>query len=133
MRILFGDCNSESLHELMKMLVAIVDAEEKGRTKFTATTLFSMSRYFVEASVPIPVQKRFFEVVVAKSRNVGQMPEGDTEGFFNLLSSLIPNISTTYPQLLREATVVQLVLKTRISQESKEIQERNDRIRAQCR
>jgi hypothetical protein len=116
--------------ELLRLLVAIVDAEEKGRTRFTSATLFSMSRYFVEASVPIPVQKRFFEVVVSKSRNVAQMPEGDTEGFFNLLSSLIPNISTIYPQLLREATVVQLVLKTRISQDSKEIQERNDRIRA---
>jgi hypothetical protein len=54
--------------ELLRLLVAIVDAEEKGRTRFTSATLFSMSRYFVEASVPIPVQKRFFEVVVSKSR-----------------------------------------------------------------
>jgi len=129
MSILIWRLQQRKSPELLRLLVAIVDAEEKGQTRFTAATLFSMSRYFVEASVPILVQKRFFEVVVTKSRNVAQMPEGDTEGFFNLLSSLLSNISTIYPQLLREATVVQLLLKTRISQESKELQERNDRIR----
>lgn len=129
MSVLIWRLQQRKSPELLRLLVAIIDAEEKGRTKFTAATLFSMAHYFVEASVPKPVQKRFLEIVVTKSRNVGQMPGGDTEGFFDLLSSLISSISTIHPQLLREATVVQLVLKTRISQESKEIQERNDRIR----
>jgi hypothetical protein len=115
--------------ELFRLLVAIIGAEEIGQTRFTADTLFLMSGYFVESSVSAELQIRFLRLVIDKSRRASVIPEGDVEGFFNLLSGLIATISTKFPDLLSEASVVQTVLKTRVSQELRETQERNDRIR----
>ncbi len=114
--------------ELLRLLTAIVDAEETGRTRFTAYRLFLMSSHFVEPNVPVQLQKRFLNVAINRSRNAARMPEGDTEGFFNLLSGLISNISIISPELLPNAAFVQTLLKARTSQESKEAQERNARI-----
>ncbi|MGB7201384.1 MAG: hypothetical protein WBD16_03850 [Pyrinomonadaceae bacterium] len=115
--------------ELVRLLTAVVQAEESGRTRLNSNTLLFVSAYFVEPPVPLSLQQRFLIVVLDKSRGASVTPDGDFEGFFNLLSTLIPSISKTAPALLSEAQIVQTVLRTRASQESKDVQERNDRIR----
>lgn len=114
---------------LVRLLNAVVQAEESGRTRFNSNTLLFLSAYFVEPPVPSNLQQRFLIVALDKSKGAAVAPNGDFEGFFNLLSSLIPNISRTAPGLLSEAHIVQAVLRSRASQESKEAQERNDRLR----
>jgi len=110
-------------------LTAIVSAEETGRTNFNANDLFMISGFFTGANVPIEIQKKFFKTVINKSRDALQMPSGDADTAFFLLSGIISEISTKFPELLQEASNIQLALKIRVSQTSKEAQERAERIK----
>lgn len=114
--------------ELFRLLSAILDAEETGRVKFTADLLTFMSGCFVEPTVPVMLQKRFLKVVVDRSRNAAQIPEGNEEGFFNLLSGVMQDVSTKFPELFPEASIIHSILKTKVSKESLETQEQNERI-----
>lgn len=121
--------------QLLRLLSAIVVAEETGQTRFSADALFSISGYFVESdfmvdsNVPDALRRRFLTVILNKSRSAAQAPDSDAEGFYRLLSALIPVISAKTPELSAEATVIHAVLRARSSRESREVQERNDRIR----
>lgn len=128
--ILIGQLQQRRSPELVKLLTAIVQAEESGRAKFSSDILFLMSGYFIEPSVPIRLQKRFLKVVVDRSRYAAQMPDGDTEGFFSLLSRVMSDISSKFQELFSEASIIQTVLKTRVSSDSRETQERNERIQS---
>lgn len=115
--------------QLFTLLRAIIDAEETGNTKSTASNLFLMTGYFVAEGVSEEIQKRYLRLVINRSRSAAQVPDGDAEGFLHLLSGLIPKITTIFPEIISEVNVVQTVLKTRASEESKEDQERNERLR----
>lgn len=125
---LLGRLTEKKSSELVRLLLAIVKAEESGQTNFSSTILTFICNYFVEPSVPTNIQKRFLKIVIDKSKNASMMPYGDYEGFFTLLTRLIPNISYSYPEMLPEVSVIHAVLKTRASHESREAQERSERI-----
>jgi len=127
--ILMGRLQARKSAELPRLLTAVLDAEETGRTNFTATSLLFMSPYFVGPGLPLQIQKRFLRLVLDKSKNAVMIPNGDAEGFFWLLNGRMPDFSTIFPELVPEAGAVHAVLKTRISRESRESQERSDRIR----
>jgi hypothetical protein len=127
--ILMGRLQARKSAELPRLLTAVLDAEETGRTKFTATSLLFMSQYFVEPGVPVQIQKRFLKLIVDKSKTAALMPDGDAEGYFWLLNGRMPDFSTIFPELIPEAAAVHAVLKTRVSRDSRESQERSDRIR----
>jgi hypothetical protein len=114
--------------ELIKLLRAVLDAEETGRIEFTPLTLSHISDYFFASNTSIELRKRFIKRVVAKSKNAAMMAGGDVETYFNLLGKLMPHISGDAPEFLEEATVIHTVLKNRTIQESRESQERNERI-----
>jgi hypothetical protein len=114
--------------ELLRLIAAVISGEETGQTRFPALTLLLISEYFIADSVPLQLQKRFLQVVVDRSRNAAQSAEGDAEGFFNLLSLLIPEILTKFPELMADAGIAHAILKTKVSRESRENQERNERI-----
>lgn len=126
---LIGRLNDRQSKELLRLLSAVVQAEELGRTKLSAITLVFISHYFVKPSVPSSIQKRYLKIVLDKSRVASVTASADCEVFFDILSELIPHISTDFPDLLPEAGVIHAMLRTRVSQESREAQERNDRIR----
>lgn len=127
--ILIGRLQARKSVELLRLLIAILNAEETGRTQFTATSLLFISPYFVEPSVPVQIQKRFLKLIVDKSKTAALTPNGDVEGFFWLLNGRMPDFSTIFLELAPEAGAVHTVLKTRVSRESRESQERSDRIR----
>jgi hypothetical protein len=114
--------------ELIKLLRAILDADETGRAQFTPNILSFISEYFVTSHTPIELRKRFLKGVVVKSKNAAMMPEGNLEMYLHLLSGLMPHISRDAPELLEEAVLTHTVLKNRASQESREAQERAERI-----
>lgn len=115
--------------EVLRLLEAIIHAEEAGRTRFSAETLLFIFSHFLESAVPVQIQRRFLGIVLAKSRTASVAPNGNIEGFFSLLSAILPTITTRFPELLSDASVVQTMLRARSSQELREAQERNDRIR----
>lgn len=114
--------------QLLRLLTAILNSEETGQTKFNANTLISISGYFLESGIPVGLQKRFLKLVFDKSRNVAQTADSDTEGYFNLLSGRMLDISTKLPEVFAEASAVQIVLKTRISIALRESEEMYDRL-----
>ena len=67
--ILMGRLQARKSAELLRLLTAVLDAEETGRTNFTATSLLFMSQYFVEPGVPLQMQKQFLKLIVDKSKN----------------------------------------------------------------
>lgn len=99
-----------------------------GQIRFNADTLVSLSGYFLEPGSPIALQKRFLRFVVDKSRNAAQNVNSDAEGYFNLLSGRMLDISAGFPEIFPEASAIQIVLKTRISRESRESEEMYDRL-----
>ena len=114
--------------ELIKLLRAILDADETGRMEFTLDTLLFISEDFFASYIPIELRKRFLRGVVVKSRKAAMMPEGNVEMYLHLLSALMPHVSRDAPELLEEATLTLTVLKNRTNQETRETQERNERI-----
>lgn len=126
---LIGQLQIRKSPEFLRLLTAVINALETGRVDFNTNDLLMMSSYATETNVPIEVQKRFFKIVVNKSRNVMQMPGGDFGSAYNLLSLIISEISTKLPELLPEAIIIQSALKTRASQNTIEALERWDRIK----
>lgn len=114
--------------ELIRLLRAILDAQETGRAEFTPETLLFMSEFFFPSNIPIELRKRFLKEVVARSKNAAMMPESNIETYLNLLSGLMPHIPGDAPELLEEATFAHTVLKNRALKESREAQDRNERI-----
>lgn len=126
---LIGQLQIRKSPEFFRLLTAVVNALETGRVDFNINDLLMMSGYFIETNIPIELQKKFFKIVVNKSRNAVQMPNGDADAAFNLLSLIISEISTKFPELLPEASIIQSVLKTKASRDYIEAQERAERIK----
>ncbi|MFL6374877.1 MAG: hypothetical protein ACJ73D_09440, partial [Pyrinomonadaceae bacterium] len=113
--------------ELLRLLSAVVQSEELGQTEFGSVTLMMISGYFDPPTVPATLQRRFLKLVVAKSQNAAEKG-ADAEGFFSLISNLVPDISAKAPDMLAAAKAVQSALRSRVSAESREAEERNQRI-----
>ncbi|MGB7069550.1 MAG: hypothetical protein WBD22_08650 [Pyrinomonadaceae bacterium] len=126
---LIGQLRDRKSFEFFRLLSAVVNALETGRVDVGTTELLAMSGYSTESTVPLGVQRKFLRIVVNQSRSVAQMPGGDFDSGYNLLSLVIPAISTKFPELLQEASTIQSVLKAKASHASIEALERGERIR----
>jgi hypothetical protein len=135
--VLMSKLRDRQSPELARLLTAILEAEESGRSKLDVTTLLFMSENFVRSNYydveavlpPIALQKRFLKVVVTRSRVAAQMTSDQAETFFNLLNGVMPEISAKAPDLLAEASVIKTILGSRVSKEMRDGQERAERIR----
>lgn len=114
--------------EFLRLLTAVVAAEETGQTNFNTNELSLITGLYTQTDLPVEIQKRFFRIVVNKSRNALQTPGGNTDSIFSLLNGLIPEISAKFPELLPEASTIRASLKTKTSLDLKEAAERWDRI-----
>lgn len=126
---LLGQLQTRKSPEFFRLLSAVISALETGQVYFNTNDLLMMSAYSTATNVPIEVQKKFFKIVVNKSRNIMQMPDGDINSAYNLLSLIISDISTNFPELHSEAVIIQSILKTRTSQSTIKALERWDRIK----
>ncbi|HLM59232.1 MAG TPA: hypothetical protein VK308_00375 [Pyrinomonadaceae bacterium] len=110
-------------------MTAVINSAESGRVNFSSNDLLLLSGYFSETNVPIEIQRKFFKIVVNKSRNALLTQNGDFDEAFNLLSLIVSDISTKFPELLGEAGAIQSALKIRVSKEYTEAQQRSERIK----
>ena len=126
---LIGQLQIRKSPEFLRLLIAVINALETGRVGYTTNDLLIMSAYSTETDVPLEIQKKFLKIVVNKSRNVLQMPGGNIDSAYNMLSLIISEISTKFPELLPEAGIIQSALKTRTSHSTIEALERSNRIK----
>jgi hypothetical protein len=114
--------------ERFRLLEAIMRAEESGQIALQSFTLNVLSLFYLDPEVSLSLKKRYLSIVLERSRKAAQPGGGDAEEFFHLLSRMMPEISLTTPELLADAGIIQAVLRAKVSQASREIQERNERI-----
>lgn len=126
---LIGLLQTRNSPEALRLLTTVVNTLETGRVDFGTSELLLMSSYFTNTNVPIEIQRKFLKIVVDKLRNIMQMPGGDFDSAYNLLSLIIPVIATNFPELHPESIIIQSALKTRASRNTIESLERWDRIK----
>lgn len=114
--------------ELPRLLIAVLWADELGRADLGVNLLFLLAGRFVDENVPKEVKIRFLRLVIVKARNASVLLNSEFDEYFLLLTSLMGNISVTLPDLLPEANVIRAVLKTKSSLETREAEDRNERI-----
>ena len=122
--LLIDQLQSGQSSELTRILSAIIYLEETNRNDFSPEALFLIVDNFRSSAVTNDLRRRFFRVILNKAGSVGRSPES----VFNLLSSVMPDITVNAPNLLPEANALQAALTSRISNATREARERNQRI-----
>lgn len=125
--LLMDQLQNRQSAELPRILTAIVNLEETGRNNFSVETLFLIVQNFRSSAVPNDIRIRFFKVILNKA-GVGLHPSSNVEATLSLLSSVMPDITVSAPNLLPEAHGLLAALTSRASQATREARERNQRI-----
>ncbi len=126
---LIGELRDRKSPEFLAILFQIVSLEEAGRNNFAPDSLLGVKDYFRDATVPVNIKVRFYQIVLGKVRNAMQSPDtGSIADADGLLYLILPDINQNAPELAAEAIAIKSVLSAKTSQRAKEVQERNKRI-----
>jgi hypothetical protein len=114
--------------EAARILAAILALEESGKSRFSAAALYSIVHNFRDSGVSSDLQKRFFNVVLNKARDAVNSADANVETAHNLLRAVASEIRLKAPDLLAEASGLQLALSAKMSKRANESKEREKRI-----
>lgn len=114
--------------ELNRLLSAILAAEQAGRTGFHANMIQIFSNFFIKPNVPVEIQRQFFSLIVARTRNAAALAINEQWTYYSVLQRLLPEISTKYPEILGEASTAHTLLSAKVDRSTREANERNERI-----
>lgn len=126
--LLLDELQTRKSPEAARILAAIIALEESGKSRFSAAALYSIVHNFRDSSVSSDLQKRFFNVVLNKARDAVNYPDSNVEAVYNLLRAVVPDINLKAPDLLAEASGLQLALSAKMSKRANESKEREKRI-----
>jgi hypothetical protein len=125
---LLNQLKRQQSNELPKVLASFLDAERAGRVRLAGVQFLFLTPYFLDPAIPGPIRTRYAALILNRARDAGQRNDPQADSYFFLLLSVMGEISTSAPELGNEASVALTILKSRVSREASEAQERNDRI-----
>ena len=111
----------------LEILTEIINLEENGKSNFSADSLGFIVNHFRKSTVPNSLRIRFYKLIFRKAMEAIRFSESDVDAAYDLLFSVIEDISDNAPDLLQEATVLMGALRTKVSRsiiEENEIYER---------
>ena len=114
--------------QLLRVLEAIVAAEERSRGRFSPSTLLFASSYYSGAAVPPETSRRFAVIVLDRSHAVSLLPFADFDTWLDILNLNMRLISERAPERVADSMAVRTVLSSRLSQQSRTARERDERI-----
>lgn len=126
--LLLDELQTRKSPEAARILAAIIALEESGKSRFSAAALYYIVHNFRDSSVSSDLQKRFFNVVLNKARDAVNYPDSNVEAAYNLLGAVASDINLKAPDLLAEASGLQLALSAKMSKRANESKEREKRI-----
>jgi hypothetical protein len=83
---LLARLNQSQSPERLRLLEALIRAEETGQNALSIQMLVMLQLYCLGSDIPASLRKRYLSIVVEKAKKVAQSASGDAEGFFDLLS-----------------------------------------------
>ncbi len=126
---LLGVLQEKKSPEFLSILAEIINLEESGGSTFTTNSLTWTADFFRDPNIPNNLRVRFYRIALNKARSALQNPEGNNILAADyLLYAILPNVAANAPELAAEASGIKAALSTRTSQQSREQQERNQRI-----
>ena len=126
---LMGQLQDKKSPEFLSILVDLVNLEESGRTNITTNSLSWAVDFFRDASVPVELRVRFYQIALTKARNALQLSDSsDLLSADHLLNAMLSDIAANAPNLSAEASAIKSALSARTSQKTRELQERDQRI-----
>jgi len=114
--------------ELIRLLEALVNAEENVRGRLSPWTMSQLSASYDSQNISAGLSRRFVTIVLDRSRAASQLQTGPFEAWLDLLTRNLALIERRFSEMTPDANVVRSVLLSRISRQSREANERNERI-----
>lgn len=114
--------------ERFRVLIALVASEERTPGRLQLSTLIFVSPYYADVNLESGIAERFARIIVRRTHITSQLPFADAEGWLEVLNLNLPMIRERVPVLVQDAEVLRAVLASRISRQSRDSIERNERI-----
>jgi hypothetical protein len=113
--------------QFLLVLSAILDTGESGRIEINSTVLLFISDDFRDPIVPVPLQRRYFSLLINMARAATQTPGPAGETYIGLLGAAIEHLGERLPDLVGEAEGLKAALIAQSSpyqRQRREIEER---------
>lgn len=114
--------------ERFRLLNALIASEEQTPGRLQLSTLMSISPFYSDLNVEVGTAARFARIVIRRTQSSSQLPFADFDGWLEVLNLNFAMIRERVPDLVQDVEVLRAVLTSRISQQSREARERNERI-----
>lgn len=116
------------LPELIKVLSQVLDEDEKGRSHYSAESLFYLVNIFRGQTITAELRRRFYLVAIRKAKEGLVSSDTDVTSAYDLINASLPDISINAEDLFSEASILRIALSGRATRSSKEYREISERI-----
>lgn len=120
-----GKMGSAELPRLMNM---ILSSEESGMMKMRPETFASLSVPFSNDPCSPDCNKRFLRIVISRSLKIAALQYESFDSYLDLLERSRASISLLLPEEIAQVNILIGVLKSRVSQNTREALERDERL-----